>query len=161
MKRLALATLAALTFAGPLTAAGTAAADPPRHERGWDRDRGDRDYDNRDDRRDERQAYRQGYRSGQWDARQHNGYNYNGRWYYGPPPQSYYGRRDFSVGYRAWRRGDRLPAYYRSHYQRVDYRHERLRPPPRGYHYVRDDRGELLLVGVTTGIILGIIASGH
>jgi Ni/Co efflux regulator RcnB len=61
-------------------------------------------------------------------------------------------------GYHAWRRGDRLPAYYRDHYHPVDYRHYRLRPPPRGYHYVyNDDRDEYLLVGIATGVILGVI----
>ena len=62
-------------------------------------------------------------------------------------------------GYRGWRRGDRLPAYYRDYYRPVDYRAYRLRAPPRGYHYVRDDRGDYLLVGIATGVILGIIAS--
>ncbi len=166
MKRLAVAALAALTFAAPLMVAGAAAADPPRHERGYngDDDRGDyregyrdgRQADRRDDRRDERNAYR----AGRWDQRHHNGYSYRGRWYYGPPPQAYYGHRDFALGYHAWRRGERLPAYYRDYYRGVDYRHYRLRPPPRGYHYVRDDRGDFLLVGITTGIILGIIAAG-
>jgi Ni/Co efflux regulator RcnB len=32
-----------------------------------------------------------------------------------------------------------------------------LRRPPRGSHWVRDDRGGYLLVGITTGLILGLI----
>lgn len=167
MKRIAIATLAALTFAAPL-APTIAAADPPRHSRGYDRH--DRDHhrsDRRDDRRDDRRAYNQGYRDGQradnrrdnrWDHRRYNGYRYQGQWHYGPPPQAYYG--SYEPGYRAWRRGDRLPAYYRQHYRQVDYHRYGLRAPPRGYHYVRDDdRGEYLLVGIATGVILGIIAS--
>jgi Ni/Co efflux regulator RcnB len=157
MKRLALTGLAAAMLAAPLLLATPAAA----HERGRGHDRYDRDYDDRDDRRDERRRYRDGYRDGRrhdrWDARRHNGYWHNGRWFYGPP--AYY-RDDYSYGYRAWRRGDRLPRYYRDHYRSVDWRHHRLRAPPRGYHYVYDnDRDEYLLVAITTGVILGIILS--
>jgi Ni/Co efflux regulator RcnB len=56
-----------------------------------------------------------------------------------------------------WRRGERLPAYYHRHYARVDWRRHHLRRPPRGYHWVRDDRGEYLLVGIATGVILSAI----
>ena len=38
-----------------------------------------------------------------------------------------------------------------------DYDRYGLRRPPRGYHYVRDDRGDYLLVGIATGVILGVI----
>lgn len=59
-----------------------------------------------------------------------------------------------------WRRGDRLPGNYRSHYREVDWRRHHLRQPPRGYHYVRDDNtGEYLLVGIATGVILSILLS--
>ena len=163
-KRLATAALAALTFAAPLAVTSEAAAQHRSrghddHD-GWDRDGDGRDRDyrrdhrrgdrwDRRDRRDERRHER-------WDRSRYNGYTYNGRWYYGPPPVEY-GYVDY--GYRNWRRGDRLPAYYRDSYRPVDYRYYRLRPPPRGYHYVRDDRGDYLLVGIATGVILGIIAS--
>lgn len=151
MKRTLIAAAAALSFMAPLGVATTAAADPPRHHRGYDRD-----YDRHDryDRRDERRAYRTGYRDGRWDDR-YNGYYRGSRWYYGPPPHHV---RDYHPGYRAWRRGDRLPDYYRSRYVVVhDYHRHHLRAPPRGYHYVRDDRGEYLLVGIATGVILGAI----
>ncbi|HRO03892.1 MAG TPA: RcnB family protein [Terricaulis sp.] len=169
-KHLAIAALAAATFAAPLALAPEAAAQHrgDRHDR-YDRDdrRGDR-YDRRENRRearDDRRNYNRGYRDGRrddrradrWDNRRYNGYHYQGRWYYGPPPRHY---RDVRYDYRQWRRGDRLPGYYRDHYRVVDYRHYRhLRAPPRGYHYVRDDRGDYLLVGIATGVILGIIAS--
>jgi Ni/Co efflux regulator RcnB len=166
MKRYALAALA-VAFTAPLAISTEAAAherrgDNHRNHRGDDRWDRNNDWDNRDDRRDERRAYREGRRDGRhdrdrWDDRRYNGYHYNGRWYYGPPPAHW--RDHARYDYRAWRRGDRLPAYYRDHYRPVDYRYYRLRPPPRGYHYVRDDRGELLLVGIATGVILGIIAS--
>ncbi|MBX3428689.1 MAG: RcnB family protein [Hyphomonadaceae bacterium] len=153
-KRLATAALAALTFAAPLALTSEAAAQHRGrghgdHDYRRDDHRHDNRYDRRDNRRDDRRRER-------WDNRRYNGYTHNGRWYYGPAPASY-GYVDY--GYRAWRRGDRLPAYYRDYYRPVDYRYYRLRPPPRGYHYVRDDRGDYLLVGIATGVILGIIAS--
>jgi Ni/Co efflux regulator RcnB len=40
-----------------------------------------------------------------------------------------------------------------------DWHRDHLRPPPRGYHYVRSDNGDFLLVAVTTGVIASIIAS--
>lgn len=164
MKRFAFAALAAATFAAPLALATDASA----HERGrgrghdrhddrdWDRDR-DRDH-RRDYRRDRRDDDRRDYR--RWDRSRYNGYTYRGQWYYGPPPSSY-DYRYIDYGYRAWRRGDRLPRYYRDYYRPVDYRYYRLRPPPRGYHYVRDDRGDYLLVGIATGVILGVILAGN
>lgn len=159
MKRILIAAAAVMSFAAPLAMTSAAHADPRGHHRGYDRydrDYDDRDYDDRDDRRDERRAYREGYRDGRWDSRRHNGYYLGNRWHYGPPPHAYYSRRDFRVDYRQWRRGDYLPPYYRQHYAPVDYRYHRLSPPPRGYHWVRDDRGEYLLVGIATGVILGL-----
>lgn len=160
MKRIVTALLAAATFATPVALPTAASA----HERGnrYDRDRDhDRDWD-RDDRRDRRDWRRdrhdRGYHRG-WDRRRHNGYWHRGRWYYGPPPVYY---DDIRYDYRAWRRGDRLPRYYRDSYVVIrDYDRYGYRRPPRGYHYVRDDRGEILLVGIATGIILGVIASHH
>lgn len=164
MKRLAIAALAAVTFAAPL-APTIASADPPGR---YDRDgrRGDRD--DRDGRRGDRDGRwdrddrRDGRRHARWERRQHNGYEYRGRWYYGPPPAAYYRDSSFRPGYHAWRRGDRLPSYYRNQYVVVrDYDRYGLRHPPRGYHYVRDDRGDYLLVGIATGVILSAILSNN
>lgn len=159
MKRFALATLAAITLAGPLAATAAYADPPARHDNRGDmrrdndrHDNGRWDNDRRDDRRDARNDNR-------WDQRRHNGYTYNGRWNYGPPPAAFVNRPGFQPGYHQWRRGERLPAYYRSHYRQVDYRRERLRAPPRGYHYVRDDRGDVLMVAIATGLIASIILS--
>jgi len=61
--------------------------------------------------------------------------------------------------YRAdWRRGERFD-YRRARNYRVitDYRGYRLRTPPRGYHYVRSGN-DAVLVGITSGVIAGIIA---
>ncbi|SFS17885.1 regulator RcnB of Ni and Co efflux [Dyella sp. OK004] len=49
-----------------------------------------------------------------------------------------------------WARGER---YYGPTYIVRDYGYYRLRPPPRGYHWVRDN-SDYLLVGIATGIIL-------
>jgi Ni/Co efflux regulator RcnB len=171
MKRFAIAALAAATFAAPLAISTDAAArDRDRDRRDWrDDDRRDRDWRRDDDRpdrdwRDNRRRDRDGYREGRrfqrnWDDRRFNGYTYRGRWHYGPPPGHYRDHVDY--GWRAWRRGDRLSSYYRSHYRSVDWRYHRLRQPPRGYHYVRDDRGDYLLVGIATGVILGVILAGN
>ncbi len=173
MKRLLTSVLAAATFAAPLALPASAHADQRRGDRHYDldndrdyrRDRRDdrRDYrrDRRDDRRDyrrERRDDRRDYRRARWDDRRYNGYYRQGRWHYGPPPAHYRDHVDY--GWRGWRRGARLPSYYRSRYVVVqDYHRYGYRHPPRGYHYVRDDRGVLLLVGIATGVILGIIAS--
>lgn len=105
----------------------------------------------RDDRRDNR---REGQR---WSERQHNGFYLGSRFYYGQPGYAQMQRRDYRPAWQQWRRGDRLSQYHRSHYREVDWHRERLRQPPRGYHYVRDDRGEVLLVAVATGAILSIL----
>jgi Ni/Co efflux regulator RcnB len=178
MKRITLAAAAALLMAGPL--ASTASAQNYQNEQRGDRggrdgggrsddnDRGDRSdrgdrrgdrWDRNDDRRDDRRGDRDGRRGDRWDNQRHNGYTYNGRWYHGPPPAVYQGRAGYQSGYRQWRRGDRLPSYYQSRYRQVDYRREHLRAPPRGYRYVEDDRGDMLLVGIATGVILSIILS--
>jgi Ni/Co efflux regulator RcnB len=184
MKRLALAAIAAATFAAPLALAAPAFADDDRgrHERRWEDDRRHDDHrgrhdrgwerhdrDDDDDDRYERRHYRDHYydrradwqhdqwRRERWDDRRYNGYHYQGRWYYGPPPRHY---RDVRYDYRQWRRGDHLPRYYYDRFERVDWRHHRLRPPPRDCYYLYDrDRDEYLLVGVA-GLILGVILGG-
>lgn len=169
MKRLILTLAAVAAVAGPMTAAAPAFAQPRdqydngRH-RGWDNDRRDR----RDDRRYERREDRWDRRDDHWDRRdnrwdnrsawdrgRHNGYYYQERWYYGPPPQAYYGNPYYRPGYAQWRRGGVLPNYYRgSHVS--DYSRYHLRSPPRGYAWYRvgDD---YLLAAIATGLIFEII----
>ena len=158
MKRIALAAMTALMFAGPL-ATNASAQNYDRFNRGGQADnRGQHDNHARGDRRDndrhDRNDRGNNRNDNRWDDSRSNGYTYNGRWYYGPPQASH---RGYQAGYRAWRRGDRLPSYYAGRYRQVDYRREHLRAPPRGYHYVRDDRGDYLLVGIATGVILSIL----
>ena len=149
MKRIATAALAAVVTIAPFGATAASAQQWRDHDR---YERRDERHDRRDDRRDDRRETR-------WDRRSYNGYYLNGRFNYGPPPAWAYQRHDYRPGYVQWRRGDRLPDYYRSSYREVDWRREHYRAPPRGYPYVRDDRGEVLLVGIATGVILGLILS--
>ena len=94
-----------------------------------------------------------------WDSHNNNGYYTGNTWHYGTPPSSVQRRTDFRPGFQNWRRGQRLPADYRHRYQVVDYHARHLPPPRRGYHYVQDDTGNVLLVAVATGLIASIIAN--
>ena len=65
--------------------------------------------------------------------------------YYAPPPHR-------------WAKGQRYRDYYRGPVYVVnDYGHYHVRRPPRGYHWVRDDRGNLLMVAIATGIIADLL----
>ncbi|WP_158885548.1 RcnB family protein, partial [Rhodanobacter sp. L36] len=58
-----------------------------------------------------------------------------------------------------YKRGGHVPAEYRGgNYVVTDWRSAHLRQPPRGYHYVRSDNGDFLLVAITTGVIASILA---
>jgi Ni/Co efflux regulator RcnB len=158
MKRLIMSLATAAAVAAPLAmAAPTVAAAQPRWERYDDRhdryDRRDDRYERRNDRWDDRRDYRRSDRG--WDRGRHNGYYYNNRWYYGPPPQAYYGSPYYQPGYTAWRRGAYLPPTYRG-YVVNDYGRYRLRPPPRGYQWYRVDN-DYMLAAITTGLIFDII----
>ncbi len=157
MKRIATLARAAATFIAPLATPEFASAQNWRghdHDGRYDGDRGrDRDHDGRrDGRRGDRRDDRDGRR---WDRGQHNGYTYQGRWYYGPPPQAYYGRPGFRPGYQAWQRGGYLPREYRS-YVVYDYGRYRLRPPPRGYQWVRVN-DDFILEALATGLIADVL----
>lgn len=57
-----------------------------------------------------------------------------------------------------WVRGERFQDHYHGRVIVVnDYRSYRLRPPPRGYHWVRDDNNNLLLVAIATGVITDMV----
>jgi Ni/Co efflux regulator RcnB len=56
-----------------------------------------------------------------------------------------------------WSRGDRLSAAQRRHVIR-DYRHAGLKAPARGQQWVQVDN-DFVLIGITSGIIAGIIAA--
>jgi Ni/Co efflux regulator RcnB len=58
-----------------------------------------------------------------------------------------------------YKKGGHVPAEYRGgNYVVSDWRARHLRQPPRGYHYVRSDNGDFLLVAITTGVIASILA---
>jgi Ni/Co efflux regulator RcnB len=61
-----------------------------------------------------------------------------------------------------WGRGQRMPSnYYRDRGHYVDYRHYRLRAPPRGYQWVRTDDNQFAMVALTTGLIAAIAAASN
>lgn len=162
MTRFATTAVAALMAVGTLSS-GVASAQTwrDRDVRRAEREVRDERRDVREERqelRDARRDLRQERREARWDQRRHNGYYMNGRFYRGQPPAWAYQRGDYRPEYRSWRRGERLPSYYRSHYREVDWRRAHYRQPPRGYRYVRDDNtGEVLLVAIATGVILSIL----
>jgi len=159
MKRFISAALAVATLAAPLAIPAQAAAhERDSYHRDYDRDwRESRDWRTDRYRRDLRRAIRREH----WNSRAFNGYTHRGQWHFGAPPSAYYDDPYFDPGYRAWRRGDRLPSYYRDRYRDVDWRDSGLRPPPRGYRYVEDDRGNYLLVALATGIILSVLLADN
>ncbi|WP_426702568.1 RcnB family protein [Rhodanobacter sp. Col0626] len=59
-----------------------------------------------------------------------------------------------------YRRGGYVPMEYRdSRYVVGDWRARRLREPPRGYHWIRSDDGQFLLVAIASGVIADILLS--
>jgi Ni/Co efflux regulator RcnB len=138
MKRLFAVTALALTlFGGVVTTAQADHRDRDRYEHRHDR-HDDRNHDRRYDRRD-------------WD-RNYGFRHHDGRRYvYG----SYV--RPSGYHYRSWRYGDYLPrSYYSRRYVVNDYYAYRLRPPPRGYHYVRVDH-DVVLAAIASGIVVSAI----
>lgn len=121
-------------------ASGSVLAQDHDHDHGHDHDRQDQRHDDhdhghhddrhdRDDRHDNRR-YEQVRYTNWHDRGRHEG------WY---------------------RRGGYLPVEYRTRYVVTDWRHDRLREPPRGYHWVRSDNGDFLLVAVATGVIVDLL----
>ncbi|GLQ96091.1 RcnB family protein [Dyella mobilis] len=79
-----------------------------------------------------------------------------------PPAPRYHGMYDQGRHEGWYKRNGRIPQQYRgSRYVVSDWRHYRLRPPPRGYQYIRSDNGDFLLAAITTGVIVSIIAANH
>lgn len=174
MKKYLLAAVAAAALIGPMlvTTASAQGAPNSRYEQGQrdnDRDDDDRranDNDRRgdnsqrgNDARDRRENWRDDRRDNRWDEARHNGYYENDRWTYGQPSADRYSRPGFSLGYRPWAVGQNL-GYYANRYQTVDYRAQQLRRPARGLRWVRDDRGDYLLVN-RTGPITQIVIAGR
>jgi Ni/Co efflux regulator RcnB len=134
MKRFLAATALALALISGV--ATTAQAD--------NRDRHGRRHDNHHDRHDYRPDRRDWERDRYYGFRHHDGRRYDcGRYV---RPSGYY--------YRSWRYGDHLPhAYYGRRYIVNDYYAYRLRPPPRGYHWVRIDN-DVVLAAIASGLVV-------
>ncbi|MHB1058335.1 MAG: RcnB family protein [Rhodanobacter sp.] len=56
-----------------------------------------------------------------------------------------------------YKRGGYLPVEYRTRYVVTDWHRDHLRAPPRGYHWVRSDNGDFLLVAIATGAIVDLL----
>jgi len=122
-------------FAALALAATTVAFADDHRGRDHDRDRHgyDRGHDNRGWRHD----------NGWHGHRPPPPHYYGHGYYHRPPPPRYYGH---------WERGHR---YYGRNVVVYDYGSYRLRQPPRGYHWVRENN-DFLLVAIATGVILDI-----
>ena len=156
MKRLIAAALVTVTALSSLV--GTAALadsngrDRGRDERSWnerhDHDRRDNDrYDRRDNRHDH------GWDDRRADRRDHSyDHRYDSRYKvvrYSPPK---------GYRYTRWHRGAYLPAaYYAPRYVVHNYSTYRLRPPPRGYHWVRVDN-DVILAAIATGLVANVVS---
>lgn len=86
----------------------------------------------------------------------HRRYSDSHRYRHAPPRHYRHGYRypapRYVVRHNRWSRGHR---YYGPNYVVSNYGYYRLRPPPRGYHWVRADN-DYLLVAIATGVILDI-----
>jgi Ni/Co efflux regulator RcnB len=165
---LAGAVASALAFA----AVSPALADDDRHRghdrREWRDDRREDRRDHRDDRREARRDWRDDRRHDrrEWrDDRRHAGY-----YRPAPPPRVVYRpayRPAYGPAYGrgpgyGWKVGHRYRDYYRGPIYVVnDYNSYHVRRPPRGHHWVRDDRGNLLLVAIATGILADFVINGR
>ncbi|MFI8717229.1 RcnB family protein [Stenotrophomonas sp. NPDC077464] len=166
MNRIVVGTVASLLALGSIA---PAFADD-HHGRGHDRReaRDDR-RERRDDRRewrDDRREWRDDRREARDDRRYHdNRHHYRPappRVVYrpAPPPRVVY-RPAPGPGY-GWARGHRYNEYYRGPVYVVnDYSRYSVRRPPRGHHWIRDDRGNLLLVAIASGIIADFVINSR
>jgi Ni/Co efflux regulator RcnB len=72
-------------------------------------------------------------------------------YHHAPPPRVVYRPYGYS-------RGRYVRDYYGGPTVVVrDYGHYHVRRPPPGYHWVRDDRGNLLMVAIASGIIADLL----
>lgn len=171
LRRLAvLAMTSMLVFAAvaPVLAAGN--GDHDRGRPGWEdggraHHSGYRGNDNREDRVHSNQGYRGSYRNGHrgnYSAGNHHDNNRGGyrdarSSHFYPPPHHVVPPR---VVYRPYgfQRGYNYNHYYGGPVYVVnDYSRYRLRQPPYGHRWIRDDRGNLLMVAIATGIIADLV----
>ena len=154
MQRIKLFTaVAALALVAPLAISAAAAQTSPSFQlaqyQAPNPQQRERDMRN-DDRRD-RAEWRDENRSARWDASRHNGYYQGGRWTYGQPSPGNYGRADFQLGYRPWAVGQSVGRNVS--FERIDYRRAQLNRPGQGQRWVRDGRGDYLLINRSQRIV--------
>ena len=122
-----------------------------RHgQAGHDR-RGQHSRDHRQHRRDVEQRHVDYRRHDSYRDNRHDRGLYSNRHDHGHERHGY-GYRPVYPRQQRWVRGHR---YHGATYVVRNYGYYRLRPPPRGYHWVRADN-EFLLVAITTGLILDL-----
>jgi Ni/Co efflux regulator RcnB len=128
------------------------------YDRNWNDRHSDghrRDYDRRhsDGHRRDHDRGDHGRRDFRRDDRRHDHRHYDRH------PRFDGGRYHRPHGYvhRSWRRGARLPvAYHAPRYVVHDYNAYRLRPPPRGYHWVRVDQ-DVILAAIAGGVVADVV----
>ncbi len=145
-----------------LGAVAPAFADNDRHRdrREWRDDRRDHRNDHRNDRRVERRHDPRG------DYRDHRYYRSAPppRVVYrpAPPPRVVYRPAPPPRQSYGWRVGAPYRNYYSGPVYVVnDYHRYHVRQPPRGHRWIRDDRGNLLLVAIATGILADFVINGR
>lgn len=156
INRFVAATVASLLAMGTISPAF--ADNDRRHDRReWRDDRRDDRRHARDHRRDDRREWRDDRRDARRDWRD----DHRRPHHYAPPPRVVYRPAPPPRGY-GWKRGHRYRDYYRGPtYVVHDYGHYHVRRPPRDHHWIRDDRGNLLLVAIATGIIADYVINNR
>ncbi|MGJ4730269.1 RcnB family protein [Luteimonas sp. SDU101] len=125
-----------------------------RHERRWE---------GREHRRDHRHARRDDRRDHRYERRDHRRDDRYSRNWRAPvvvhhrPVVRHYHPAPRHVGPPRWARGGYVHHYQRPIYVVNDYYGYGLRHPPRGHRWMRDDRGDMLLVAIATGLIVDMI----
>ncbi|OOG64915.1 hypothetical protein B0E46_05860 [Rhodanobacter sp. B04] len=133
-------------LAGGLMLIGLAAVAAPAPQRGDQGQQDNQDWHDHHDKHDDQGDH--GHDRGRDD---HRGYD---------DRRGYYVSHDRGRHEGWYKRGGYVPVEYRDRrYVVDDWRVYHLRQPPYGYHYVRGDDGQFLLVAVATGVIADILLS--
>jgi len=96
-----------------------------------------------------------------YDQHDHGRHDHHGHYDHHDRGHGHYDHHDHGR-HDGWHRSQRWHHWERGHryggpvYVVRDYGRYRLRPPPRGYHWVRGDADNYLLVAIATGVILDI-----
>ena len=136
------------TFAAAIALSLLAASVSSAHADGRDNDRHDRSHERRES-RDHQGDYHDYRRDEHRDYRDHRHDRFAEHGYYRPEESRYY----------AWHGGERfVRPYYAPRYVVENYGAYRLRPPPRGCHWVRVDN-DMLLTAIATGAVIEVVSN--